>query len=141
MVNDLTGIVTNLTTRNTYLKGVMEGMMSERENFGERLDMLANAKMAQITYTQAAKITATQKIPEITGMPQGIPQLAQVSIIKPPEGVDEMEGDELKQNIMKLMNPIKEKTKIKGVRRTRDGGLAIKTATPEDLQKYNSMIL
>ena len=61
--------------------------------------------------------------------------MAQVAIIRPPERMEKMEGDEMKQNIMKLMNPAKERIKIKGVRKILDGGLLIETATPEDLRK------
>ena len=133
-VNDLTSIISDLNTRNTYLKGVMEGMATERESFGERIDTLANQRTTQITYAQATK-TTTPKIPAITGRPKGIPQVAQVAIIRSPEGADKTEGDELKQEIMRLMNPTREKIKIKGVRKTRDGGLVIETATSEDLRK------
>ena len=89
LVGDLAGIVMDLTTRITYLKG---GNATKSGN------LRTNGPNKKYLWT-------------ITGMPKKTLQLAQVVMIKPP---DDMEKT-LKNKIMGLMNPAKEKIKIKGI--------------------------
>ena len=135
LVSDLAGMVTDLTIRNTYLKGVMEGVMTERDSVEKKLDAIKETQPNQAIYAQMLQTKTTQGVPSITGMSKRTPQLAQVVIIKPQEGMEKTDREVLRQKIMGLMNPAKDKVKIKGIRKIRDGGLVVETATEEDLCK------
>lgn len=131
----LSKIIISLLARNMYLQGILDekdrniGKMERQigENYSGKLG-------PEATYKDVLAGHKRPSVPPITGT-RRIPQLIKAAIIKPPEGVKDMDGDKLKGKVMELINPIKERIKVKGVKRIRDGGLKIETATNEDLQK------
>lgn len=129
LVGDFESIVMKLVSRNAYLKGILDAKEKENKRLG---DLLSVGDREKRTYAETARPTA--RPPPVTGS-RRVPQLIKAVVIKPPEGTNDLEGDNLKKKVMEIMEPAKEKIKIKGVRKIRDGGLIIETATMEDLQK------
>lgn len=67
-------------------------------------------------------------------MNRKITSVAQVAVISSPENCNK-EVEEVKREIMKLIDPGTERIKIKGVRKRMDGKIVVETATAEDLAK------
>ena len=61
--------------------------------------------------------------------------MAKTVILKNTEGSGTQTGEELKAKVLSIINPRTEKMKIKGVRKTRDGGLVLEMATQSDIDK------
>ena len=89
MVGGLSAIISKLITRNTYLKGVLEGTTKERESVMKAIDEgfldKVGQKMQVPAFAQVAQSTPTQKIPAISGLPRSIPKLAKTVILKQAE--------------------------------------------------------
>lgn len=129
-VSDLIGVAMGLLTRNSYLKGIIDCKDAELSCVNKKLEETRQ----QQTYASVVKKAEKPKVPLISGINKRAMTLAQVAIIAPPVG-KELDVDETKRKVMELIDPGKEKLKIKGVRKRADGKIVVETSSPEDLSK------
>lgn len=88
------------------------------------------------TYAGTAGVeNGGSRIPPISGSKKRTPTMAQVVIVSPGEGEGKLDAEQLKTKVMSLIDPCKDKIRIKGVRKRGDGKISIETATEDDLRK------
>lgn len=89
----------------------------------------------KVTYSRMTEVgDARAKIPPLSGTKKKTPTMAQVVIVSP--GSDEKaDAEQLKNKIMSLIDPCRDKIRIKGVMKRGDGKVSVEMATEEDLRK------
>lgn len=127
-VEELSKMAMKLLTRNSYLKGIIEGKNAEINALKREMEKRPS------TYGDIVKSTSA-KTPLITDVPRRARLMTQAIIIKPPESRSSENSEETTKAVQKLVNPKTEKLNVKGVKLRREGGLIIETATAEDAQK------
>lgn len=132
----LATVAKRLIAENLALKSYNKGFMHAHNRLAEKVEGLAGSRN-QISYAAAVQ---GNRVPPVTGRSTKIRSVAQVAVVSPPEGtkVESDTTDKLKTQVMRTIDPVKEKIKIKAVRRRDNGRICIETASAEDMDKILS---
>lgn len=156
-----TNILEKLSVQNAYLAGIIEGRKTEEKKLEMMINRVIEKKITNLNVGDStvnvnnperrpyadivASTSAAIKIPTLGGKPKKIPQLAKVALIRAhPEKDDMTEAEKkewnevVKKRVLKLIDPAKEKMKVRGVRKMKEGGLIIEADSEEDLNKILS---
>lgn len=136
----LTKKITQMVMKNAYLGGVIQGSRKERQQVLTKIECVSKAQEIGVhkTFAQAPATSTPKRLaPPITGTVRRAPVLSQMAIVTPPLKADgeKQTAEDTKKEIMSTIDPGREKIKVKGVRKRKDGALIIETESADDLAK------
>lgn len=131
--DSLAKLANRLIVENLALKSYNKGYMNAQSKLAAKIEGMTGPKN-QLSYSEVTQLT---RVPPVSGSNLKIKSSTQVVIISPPEGtkIEKDTTEKLKAEVMKLIDPVKEKIKIKAVRKRDNGKLCIETASADDANK------
>lgn len=121
-ISVLTDIVRKISMENCRLLGRLE----ERGN--------SSGNVPGTSYADKVR-SSTQKVPALSKVNRPIKSTQQVVIIRPSEAMKCKSSDDTKKEVMKFIDPKRDKIHVKNLRKIRDNGILIETESKYDLAK------
>lgn len=118
--------------KNIALKAYNRGFTHAQERINAKIEGLADCRERP---TYASKVG--KKVPSVTGSTIKIRSVPQVLVISLPTGtkIEQHTSNKVKDEVMRLIDPVKEKIGIRGLKKRDNGKVCIEMTSVEDVKK------